>query len=431
MLTLDQRADDLRAQSDIHTLDIITGTDGPDELFGTSGDDTMLGKGGDDFMSGSGGADTMSGGDGSDFISGGAGDDSELGGAGDDFLKGGADNDYLNGGAGADRVSFLGAAGPVHVDLRIHEAQDTGEGMDTLVSIENLSGTAGDDVLIGDGQNNVLNGSGGSDSLVGNGGDDLFAWADGGDNTIDGGTGDDTLQIDSNGAGDIVSSTVDLARTDAQDSGAGTFTLSGVENLSGSIHDESADHFSGDGGANILAGANADDELRGLGGADLLLGDGAIRADFGPNGYSGVQTIELEGFGSGADLLDGGTGNDTLIGGGGGDSLTGGAGKDVFVYLSSLDSFGAVDDPAGIDTIFDLEKKDVVDLSAIDADTTADGDQAFHLVKAFKGHAGELMRSYDAETNLTHFFMDLDGDRESDMQIAVVGDQHAFVGFVL
>jgi Ca2+-binding RTX toxin-like protein len=315
------------------------------------------------------------------------------------------------------------------VDLRLQgTAQDTGQGMDTLVSIEMLSGTDMDDVLIGDGRANVLIGSGGDDSLSGGGGDDLIALAFGGDITAKGGAGIDTLQLDSNtGEGLFASSVLSLAVVGAQTSEAGTFTLKDIENLSGSMHDNSNDIFTGDDGGNILAGGLADDQLSGGAGDDLLLGDGVIRADFGPLGLSGPQEMVLEGVGSGADVLDGGLGLDTLIGGAGGDTLTGGAAKDTFTYLATGDS----DFEGGFDLITDLARKDAVDLSAIDADTATDGDQAFRFVNHFRGHAGELLRSYDAETDVTHFFMDVDGDREADMRIDVSGDQHLFVNFVL
>jgi Ca2+-binding RTX toxin-like protein len=80
-----------------------------------------------------------------------------------------------------------------------------------------------------------------------------------------------------------------------------------------------------------------------------------------------------------ANKLSGGAGNDTLIGGLGKDTLTGGVGSDVF-------KFNAVNDTAAIaknaDTITDFKssEKDKIDLSAIDANRSLMGNQAFKFV---------------------------------------------------
>lgn len=422
-------AGDIRLQTGVHTLNSVDGTPGDDQLAGTGGDDVINGLDGNDNLFGLGGADTLNGGEGVDFLSGSSGNDQCYGDAGDDFIKGGDGDDRFDGGDGYDRAGFLGALNPVHVDLRLQgAAQDTGQGMDTLVSIEMLSGTEMNDVLIGDNKDNVLIGSGGDDSLVGGGGDDLVALAYGGSMTVNGGDGVDTLQVDSNTQdGLFTSSVLSLAVSGAQTSEAGTFKLKDIENLSGSMHDQSNDVFTGDGANNILAGALADDRLTGGGGDDLLLGDGLIHANFGALGLSGPQELLLEGVGSGGDRLDGGLGVDTLVGGGGADSLRGGAGKDVFQFLSVSDSNAET----GLDVISDLTRKDVIDLSGIDADVAADGDQAFDLVGHFHNRAGELNRSYDSESNVTTFSADVDGDGQADLQFQARGDLHAFTNFVL
>ena len=69
------------------------------------------------------------------------------------------------------------------VSLAIRPAQDTGgAGSDTLISIENLTGSAFNDTLTGDASDNVISGRAGNDTLNGGGGDD----------TLDGGAGTDT-----------------------------------------------------------------------------------------------------------------------------------------------------------------------------------------------------------------------------------------------
>ena len=59
-------------------------------------------------------------------------------------------------------------------------AQDTGgAGSDTLISIENLTGSAFDDTLTGDGDDNVLSGLAGDDTLDGGAGNDTLDGGDG------------------------------------------------------------------------------------------------------------------------------------------------------------------------------------------------------------------------------------------------------------
>ena len=69
------------------------------------------------------------------------------------------------------------------VSLAISGAQDTGgAGIDTLIGIENLTGSASTTSLTGDANANVLSGGAGNDTLDGGAGND----------TLDGGAGTDT-----------------------------------------------------------------------------------------------------------------------------------------------------------------------------------------------------------------------------------------------
>lgn len=209
--------------------DIICGGGGNDGLNGEDGDDTLDGGVGDDGLGGGDGHDTLSGGDGNDHLSGGSGNDTIDAGAGWDWLYyysapgpvtvdlgagtatgegndtligvesaaggnyddvlisgpsgntlyGVGGNDTLIGGAGSDQAGYWYAPGSVIADLAAGTA--TGQGNDTLSSIENLVGSLDyGDVLTGDDGNNSLAGSGGNDSLDGAGGWDNL---DGGPNT--------------------------------------------------------------------------------------------------------------------------------------------------------------------------------------------------------------------------------------------------------
>ena len=130
---------------------------------------------------------------------------------------------------------------------------------------------------------------------------------------------------------------------------------------------------------------------------------------------SAVHDGHLRMFGgAGNDTLIGGDGADTLIGGGGADDLTGGAGADVFRYDAMTDSTaGAADE------IIDFQSgTDKIDLSRLDANTNAAGDQAFTWIggSAFHGVAGEL-RAFDVGS--TRWIEgDTDGDGDGDFAFA-------------
>jgi hypothetical protein len=148
----------------------------------------------------------------------------------------------------------------------------------------------------------------------------------------------------------------------------------------------------------IVDGGNGDDLLIGGRGADMLFGDE-------PTGANGA---------------------DTLIGGGGADLLNGFGGPDLFVYKAIADS-----KVGHGDLIVDLETGDQIDLSAIDADTTQRGNQAFHLVGALSGQAGEIAFTYDGIENRTHLVGDVDGDGRADFDLMMAGNELNFTGLVL
>ena len=72
-----------------------------------------------------------------------------------------------------------------------------------------------------------------------------------------------------------------------QATGAGNWTLNGIENLSGGINN---DTLTGDGGTNVLAGNAGNDTLIGGAGNDTLYGDGIILTDNHLTGGSGPIT---------------------------------------------------------------------------------------------------------------------------------------------
>ncbi|MGJ8545414.1 MAG: M10 family metallopeptidase C-terminal domain-containing protein [Sulfitobacter sp.] len=199
------------------------------------------------------------------------------------------------------------------------------------VTIENASGGAGDDVILGNYAANTLSGSAGDDALSGAGGDDMLT----------GGKGDDELK-----------------------GGKG------------------ADMLNGQNGGDFLKGQTGADELRGGGGSDALMGNSG--ADFLSGGKGSDRLIggggndNLQGDGA-ADFLSGGNGNDTLDGGRGRDMLTGGAGADTFVFAVAPQNDRITDFASGTDAL----------------DLTALGDITARIVELGNGYSVQLNTDND------------------------------------
>ena len=227
--------------------------------------------------------------DGDDIIFGFGGSDQIFAKGGNDILHGGDGHDYLNGGDGIDTANYGDSPEGVIVNLAYvnpwtgYGFGGTAEG-DTLVGIENITGSWFNDFLTGNSGANVLSGGWGNDSLQGAAGAD----------TLSGGGGVDTAVYTQSTAGVMVSLLWDTASGgDAEGD-----ELNSIENLSGSGYDDS---LFGDNNANFLNGNDGNDTLLGFGGDDILYGDGRSLG--------------------GNDVLNGGAGHDTLNGGPGGDTM--------------------------------------------------------------------------------------------------------------
>ena len=158
----------------------IMGTLGNDHLESGRGDALVYGFDGNDYIWGWDGSDTLYGGAGNDTILGDPGNDSLLGGDGNDALVGGLGNDLLDGGAGVDRAYFTGTAAAA-VNLNLTAAQNTGYGLDTLISIEHVTSGNGNDRLTGNALANSLSAGLGNDALNGGAGNDLLVGGIGSD----------------------------------------------------------------------------------------------------------------------------------------------------------------------------------------------------------------------------------------------------------
>jgi Ca2+-binding RTX toxin-like protein len=332
-------------------------------------------------------SEMLEGSSGADWIYGFGGNDIIFGLAGEDNIKGGGGADTIDGGAGFDMVHYTDSAQGVVVRL------DTGQGFfgtaqgDTIVNVEHVTGSFYDDTLIGDGAGNILNGANGNDMLKGGGGADVLYGGNGND-TLRGGTGADWLDgedgIDTADYGDSgagVNVNLDTGATAGGD--AAGDTLNSMENVTGSAFN---DQIWGDGGANVLKGLNGNDLLYGLGGNDVLIG---------------------------------GNSNDQLTGGMGADVLTGGGGGEFFIWTSAAES-GL--DAASVDEItdFNFAEGDRIHLSAIDANTELDGDQAFTFIGAADYTGAGQIRVVDDGVD-TYLAFSTDSDPDNDFAIRLDG----------
>lgn len=286
------------------------------------------------------------GGDWGDFLE---GDDQ------DNVLKGGPGDDILVGRAGSDTASYAGGFGGVFVDLSAGEGHWNAAEGDTLLSIENVSGTDYSDVLIGTAGANRLDGRGGQDLLVGGGGADILIGGEHDENV----SGARAGYADSDGP-----VWIDLSRAEGHWSDAEGDQLFFIDDVEGSNFD---DVLTGGARRNWLAGAGGDDRLQGGAGADTIDGGGGADTAVYSGEYGGVfvdlaagrghwnaaegdllTSIEnLAGtsyddwlFGDrGMNAIDGDAGSDTINGGFGADTLSGGAGLDTVSYVGE---FGGV-----------------------------------------------------------------------------------------
>ncbi len=172
--------------------DDIRAGGGDDIVDGGTGDDKIIGGAGDDVLFGGEGNDDLNGDVEDDLLVGGAGNDILDGSHGDDVLAGEAGHDSLIGGTGADTASYAFADG---VKVSLTGGWATGDGNDTLSSMEWLVGSEGNDVLTGSSVPNAIDARGGNDTLNGLDSSDLLL-GKAGDDTLNGGNHDDFLYGD-------------------------------------------------------------------------------------------------------------------------------------------------------------------------------------------------------------------------------------------
>jgi glucose/arabinose dehydrogenase len=109
-----------------------------------------------------------------DILRGLGGNDMLFGGSGNDTLEGGPGADTLIGGPGMDMADYSASAAAVSVNLLTGLGSGGDAQGDILGGIENIVGSAFNDMLTGDNGGNALDGRSGNDTLTGGSGADTF-----------------------------------------------------------------------------------------------------------------------------------------------------------------------------------------------------------------------------------------------------------------
>ena len=222
-----------------------------------------------------------------------------------------------------------------------------------------ISGTNGDDILVGSDAVNTITGLGGNDVLIGGRGADA----------LDGGPGTDTVSYAEDYGAVFVNLTLRKGYTNA--SFGDTYTS--IENVIGTSYN---DFIIGDTGVNRLDGGAGNDTIIGAIGGDVLIeGNGIDTASYEDNSgtvfvnltlnagsnnaaqgdtYSGIENLKGGLF---DDFFIGDEGNNQLDGAMGADNLLGAGGADTFVFAYAPGAASGFDHPnshANIDTILDF-----------------------------------------------------------------------------
>jgi Ca2+-binding RTX toxin-like protein len=322
--------------------------------------------------------------------------------------------------------------------------------IDDLRTINYIGGTlkfdAGtNDTIFGTNGNDSITVHNGNDVVHANGGDDIMTDLGGGNDQFFGDDGNDRIKL---GAGNDVADggagidTLDYTGIDFMviaDLNQGFIFAEGIDqaiSIENIIGSDWNDTLMGTAGRNAFYGQGGNDTIKGGGGRDSLFGGDGNDTISGAGGMYGgtgddiiTSTYRRRGsqgdlqFGEGGDdtmtgnngndtmyggfdddVMKGGAGEDYLHGGSGHNILTGGLDRDVFAFQS----FGA---GHSYDTITDFERNyDKIDLSAIDADPTMAGNQAFELHRGPRinhdgivhANPGPMVNGYAGTIDIVH-----------------------------
>jgi Ca2+-binding RTX toxin-like protein len=391
--------------------DTVTNIEG---ISGTQANDTLTGGSGTQWLRGNGGSDTLNGGADDDWVS-------------YAFDPSGVNVDLTTGLA---TDGFNGAGGLLGLG-----------GTDTLISIENVEGSNYNDVITGNGFANVLAGGAGDDTLNGGlGADTMIGGLDNDTYYVDN-AGDVVIEAAGEGTLDIVNTTLNyysIAGIAGIENlvfqGAGAFTAFGNYTSNtiqgGSGADTLWSSYGADGFADALIGGGGNDTYvvyestdtvtetdanPVTGGSDLVytganftlganveylyaLGGATITALTGNTLDNVISAINYYG-GSGM-TIDAGDGNDTVYGSYYADTILGGNGADTLWGSWGADNAAdAMNGGAGSDTYVVQEALDTV----IETDATAAGglDLVYSGISYTLGANVEYLQIYGSATTGT------------------------------
>ena len=290
---------------------------GIDNVIGSAGNDRLLGNASDNVLAGHRGDDTLLGGAGNDTIDG-----------GQSTLFSGALDPASD---GIDTASYEQDPNGVTVNLTTGTAIDGWGSDDTLISIENVTGSAFSDTITGDAGENFITGGAGVDTLDGSDGVDTISFLQ---DDLAGAAGlDITISGTTVTSFNAVSGETETAlRFENVLDSQGNDTVTGDAGNNAFLTILGADHFEGNGGVDTLtylsvAGTSTTVDLeagtatKGLGFIDTLSSIENIGIFTLSSQPASNDTLQGD---SADNILAGGLGDDTLMGRAGHDTLDGG-----------------------------------------------------------------------------------------------------------
>ncbi|MDP2579339.1 CARDB domain-containing protein [Shimia thalassica] len=426
---------------DTQTVSILQAGEGLSLVFGgqdrnsallNAGDDIAYGHGGNDTLVGALGNDTLRGGDGADSLVGGNGSDSLIGGAGHDTLRGGEGFDVLRGGDGNDILDASGGSVAIQTsgdyvlpglgeNTTLGSSDLWSHGMGLDISYGDLWNVGGVTIAVDgvDGFGTATSANGQLNDtfsyvrgLYGSGDNDLITGSDEAHwETFGGYAGNDVINgrggIDQadyywdhtwGGPGQGIVANLENAHGVVQDTHGHTDTLTSIEQIRGTDHDDlmtgsgSIDyHFNGTGGNDRLRGGNGADTLLGGAGADTLVGGDGNDTLLGGDSEDDLRDVIYAGNGN--DSLDGGYGNDELRGDADNDTIAGGFGADTVIGGTGDDTLTG---SAFADQVFGGDGDDFIN-GGFGHDLVnggADADRFFHI--GIADHGSDWIQDYDA-----------------------------------